>query len=500
MPITIQPFEQSVSVDRGPGTIQQFYPFDSIDRPSYRKVGSDYILFIEFSKEGNVPLEFKILDISNQPTWTNNEIGAETALQDIIEWMSAAASNSSVDTGLEDELEAINDNLSGQFASAISKLDEANTRALNIQDSAQNIGENTDEIESKLSDIYSELQNKANLTDVQPVAVQNFPATQNVAIVSSVEFEVKNDSGNPIPVSGNVTITDGSGPVTIDGTVSVSNFPSVQSVSQSGTWNLNNISGTITLPSGAATSANQTITNNTLTSIDAGIPSALGQTTMSASMPVVLPSNQSAIPVTQSGVWSYRTQDGSGNAITSSLIGSKQRLDVNSASSFAEDSLHISGDFGNFVLGVRNDAATTVSTNSNGDYSPISTNDRGEVLMKNIPYASQVNSPLSFQNLGAAATQNVKSTAGNVFSITCYNASNQVRYIQIHNTATVPAAAAVPSESFMVPSNGQIVIGTDYFTNNGVYYSAGIAFAFSETRNTYTAANAADQTTRIKYI
>lgn len=40
------------------------------------------------------------------------------------------------------------------------------------------------------------------------------------------------------------TITDGSGPVTVDGTVAAT---------QSGTWNLNNIGGTISLPTGAAT-------------------------------------------------------------------------------------------------------------------------------------------------------------------------------------------------------------------------------------------------------
>jgi hypothetical protein len=49
----------------------------------------------------------------------------------------------------------------------------------------------------------------------------------------------------------------------VSGSVSVSNFPATQPVSgtvaatQSGTWNLNNISGTVSLPTGAATSAKQ---------------------------------------------------------------------------------------------------------------------------------------------------------------------------------------------------------------------------------------------------
>jgi len=106
---------------------------------------------------------------------------------------------------------------------------------------------------------------------------------------------------------------------------------------QSGTWNLNNISGTISLPTGAATAANQTnvqsapgIPASTAITVQGnasgvalpisgsisitgtsdvnliqvgGASIALGQAAMAASLPVVLASNQSAIPVSQSGTW-----------------------------------------------------------------------------------------------------------------------------------------------------------------------------------------------------
>ena len=46
--------------------------------------------------------------------------------------------------------------------------------------------------------------NIVGTTVTQPVsgtvAVSNFPATQNVAVTSSVEIEIKNDAGNPVPV------------------------------------------------------------------------------------------------------------------------------------------------------------------------------------------------------------------------------------------------------------------------------------------------------------
>jgi hypothetical protein len=67
------------------------------------------------------------------------------------------------------------------------------------------------------------------------------------------------------------------------------------------------------LPTGASTSALQTTGNTSLSSIDGKIP-ALGQALMTGSLPVVLASNQSAIPVTQSGVWSLSLPAGASTA------------------------------------------------------------------------------------------------------------------------------------------------------------------------------------------
>lgn len=60
---------------------------------------------------------------------------------------------------------------------------------------------------------------------------------------------------------------------------------------QSGTWNITNISGTISLPTGASTSALQTTGNTSLASIDTKTPS-LGQALAAASVPVVLTAAQ----------------------------------------------------------------------------------------------------------------------------------------------------------------------------------------------------------------
>jgi len=126
---------------------------------------------------------------------------------------------------------------------------------------------------------------------------------------------------------------------------------------QSGTWNINNISGTVSLPTGAATET--TLSTRLADATFTARINTLGQKTMANSTPVVLASDQSAIPASQSGTWninnvsgtvslptgastaanqtnaSQKTQivDGSGNVIASTAVGGVNYLDVSLAAS-----------------------------------------------------------------------------------------------------------------------------------------------------------------------
>lgn len=73
-------------------------------------------------------------------------------------------------------------------------------------------------------------------------------------------------------------IGDAGGSITVDGTVAAT---------QSGTWNINNVSGTVSLPTGASTAANQSTGNSSLASIDTkltGVATAANQATANASL------------------------------------------------------------------------------------------------------------------------------------------------------------------------------------------------------------------------
>jgi hypothetical protein len=115
------------------------------------------------------------------------------------------------------------------------------------------------------------------------------------------------------------------------------------------------------------------------------------------------------------------------------------------------------------------------------------------------PLAVNTYAPSLLTDFGATVTKNVKATPGNLFSFVCHNLNAAVRYIQFHNTATTPGGAAVPLLTFPVGVGAVLTLGPEFFTANGLYFSTGIAYAFSTTEGTYTAGAAGDQFTQVVY-
>lgn len=114
--------------------------------------------------------------------------------------------------------------------------------------------------------------NVAGATHIRVRSTVSWTGTATITVKESVHSRMVT-IGDALPVGANV----------------------IGGVTQSGSWNITNVSGTVSLPTGAATSANQTTMQASLSAIDAGIPAGLGQTTMSASMPVTLASDQSSL-------------------------------------------------------------------------------------------------------------------------------------------------------------------------------------------------------------
>lgn len=279
-----------------------------------------------------------------------------------------------------------------------------------------------------------------------------------------------------------VNIQDGGNSITVDGAVAAT---------QSGTWDI----GTVT-----------TITNVVHIDDNASSITVDGTVAISGSVDTELPS-------------AAALADATANPTTTNL-GAELMLYNNSTWDRARSGVTTPS---STFTGMLNDLPwakydTTPTARTNGQGGPLQADVNGALNINSYtllsgedqtnlglavfqkPVAASTYAPSRYVNLGSSTAANVKSSAGNVFSISITNANAASRYVQIHNTAGTPAGAAVPVYTFLIPAGGMVVIGNDFFTNAGGYLSTGIGFAVSTTAGTYTAATAADHMTIIHYI
>ena len=174
--------------------------------------------------------------------------------------------------------------------------------------------------------------NDSSITVDGTVAINNFPSTQTVdgtvaldaTSLAALETTTVDTITNPVavtgtffqatqPISGTVTVQDGGNILTVDGSVSVSNFPTTQSVSldSSSRDALENITATVTFPSTqtvdgtvaldtASLAALETTTVDTITNpvtIQDGGNSITVDGTVSVNQPVAITDNDSSITV-----------------------------------------------------------------------------------------------------------------------------------------------------------------------------------------------------------
>lgn len=91
----------------------------------------------------------------------------------------------------------------------------------------------------------------------------------------------------------------------------------------------------------------------------------------------------------------------------------------------------------------------------------------------------------------------IKATPGQLLAIQATNENAAVRYLQIHNKASAPGAGETAVASFLIPAGsgtapGVVRVGSEFFGNNGIHLSTGIAIGISTAIDTYTAATAGE--------
>jgi hypothetical protein len=121
----------------------------------------------------------------------------------------------------------------------------------------------------------------------------------------------------------------------------------------------------------------------------------------------------------------------------------------------------------------------------------------GEDLTNNVmgtiakPLAASTYSPSVYTELTQVTKANIKASTGNVLSFDITNDNAAVRYFQLHNKATAPAATEVPLYSFKVPAGtatapGRLTLGREFWTEAGKNFPTGIGWAISTTYGTFT--------------
>jgi hypothetical protein len=121
----------------------------------------------------------------------------------------------------------------------------------------------------------------------------------------------------------------------------------------------------------------------------------------------------------------------------------------------------------------------------------------GAVEIANLPAIQPVSGSVSITNLpgqyatsqdfGTASAFVVKASAGDLFSLCGHNLSTScTRYLQLFNSATVPATGDVPILFFPVCSGNSWLIGADFFGFLGHHFSQGITWGWSNTARSYS--------------
>jgi len=216
---------------------------------------------------------------------------------------------------------------------------------------------------------------------------------------------LNNSSGTEVGTNANpIQVGDAGGSLTVDGTVAAT---------QSGAWNVTDISGTVSLPTGAATAANQTTIighvdgiEGLLTTIDADTSSLAGAvagTEVQVDVVAALPAGTNAIGklAANSGV------DIGDVDVTSVTPGTTA-----TALGKAEDAAHTSGDVGVQMLGVRNDAMAALS-GTDLDYTPVATTSAGRVQVTTAAHSAMLRGFNSVAGTGdTAVTGTISGDAG----------------------------------------------------------------------------------------
>jgi hypothetical protein len=296
-----------------------------------------------------------------------------------------------------------------------------------------------------------------------------------------------------------ISIDDGGGAITIDGTVAISgtvpvsgpltdtqlrasavpvSLASVPShpVTNAGTFAVQVSSA---LPAGTNNIGDVDIAslpNVTLNALPTGA-NTIGAVNINGTVPVSGTFFQATQPVsgtvaaTQSGTWNVGTV----TTITTANLASD---DVHDGAAGTTATM-----MGGYAYGKSVADNTIPEISANADAARLLVNKNGATVAVHLPEMTQAYAPTNATTTAYAASLIVKASAGTLYMVTGFNSKDTAQYIHLYNSTTLPANGVAPVVIFYVPpmSNFSYDLG-----NYGRYFSTGIVIGNSTTGPTKT--------------
>ena len=77
--------------------VTEFVAYNSIKTISPLQLRGDFYIVLHFTTEIVDSLKINLAKVTNQPTWTNDVVGIQTAVDDIINWIGLSGGGVQVD-------------------------------------------------------------------------------------------------------------------------------------------------------------------------------------------------------------------------------------------------------------------------------------------------------------------------------------------------------------------------------------------------------------------
>lgn len=255
------------------------------------------------------------------------------------------------------------------------------------------------------------------------------PALGQAAMAGSLPVTIASDQ-SAVPVSG--TFWQATQPV------SIATMPTTPTKPDGTIWAMTGTSANVNLTN-ASVAVTGTFWQATQPVSSTQLPAALGQTTMAASLPVSIASNQSAIPVT--GTFWQTTQPVS----IAATVNVAQTLGTAATRWFAQ----ISDGTNSPAVKAASTAAAAADPSLTVALSP---NSPAPVTALSV----QACTPKVLNAAGAATS--VKASAGNVYGFSLINNNAAAVYVEFFDAASVTLGTTTPLAVFIIPASGTLTV------------------------------------------